>query len=328
MEPPRRLPPLTALRAFEAAARHKSFTRAAEELSVTQGAVSRQIRVLEDFLGTALFLRLTRRVELTTEGQRYYETVWQAFDALHAATKALRGPQERSVIRLSVLPSISSFWLMPRLAAFSQGPDGAEIRVISSIDPVDLRGKEVDLAIRVGALPDEKFAPDCPRIDRDMVTDWHGVQADFLFADVLAPVCSPRLLSQDGPLHQLDDLARLRLIHVTTRQYAWTDWLRAHRARVDPDRSAIYFGHFFMALEAARAGRGVALVPTILVRHYEHAADLVSPFPADLRSAGNYRLLVHESRVGDPDVRRLRQWLLAEAAAERAAWPPALSFAA
>jgi LysR family transcriptional regulator, glycine cleavage system transcriptional activator len=312
----RKLPPLAALRTFESAARTMSFTRAAEELLVTQGAVSRQIRLLEDFLGTQLFVRLTRKIDLTPAGERYYASIGTLFEELEVATMQLRGETQQNIIRVSVLPTISSFWLMPRLATFSQGRHEAELRIISSIEPVDLQAMGADLAIRVGRVPGEEYGPDNPRIEMEMVTDWRGVHTDLLFPDVLVPICSREWLVVHGPLKSINDLAQHRLIHVTTRRYAWQDWLRAHGASLDPDRSASYFGHFFMAMEAARSGKGIAIVPTILLRHFEGFKDLVCPFKPDVRSAGNYHLLFHENRTRDPQISRFRQWLVEEAAAE------------
>jgi LysR family glycine cleavage system transcriptional activator len=296
-----------------------SFTRAAQELLVTQGAVSRQIRVLEDFLGTPLFVRLTRKIELTPYGEQYYEAIGTLFEELEAATLKLQGKTQQNVICISVLPTISSFWLMPRLATFSQGQHEAEVRIISSIEPVDLQAKGADLAIRVGRVPGEEYSPENPRIEMDMVTDWRGVHTDLLFPDVLVPICSKEFLDTYGPLKSVSDLAHHRLIHVTTRRYAWQDWLRAHGAGIDPDRNAIYFGHFFMAMEAARSGKGVAIVPTVLLRHFERVKDVICPFKPDVRSAGNYHLLFHESRAHNPQISRFRQWLVEEAAAERRA---------
>ncbi|WP_210494122.1 LysR substrate-binding domain-containing protein [Microvirga antarctica] len=313
----RKLPPLGALRAFECAARHLSFTRAGQELLVTQGAISRQVRVLEEFLGARVFVRLTRKIALTEEGARYFERIGRALDDVEVATQDLRGDSRRHVMRISVLPTISSFWLMPRLAAFSQDQLNADVRIINSIEPVDFQAKATDLAIRVGRVPGEEYDASHPRIEMDMVTDWRGVQSDLLFPDILVPVCSPALLQEIGPLNSIDDLSRHRLIHVTTRRHAWHDWLSAHGSAIDPDQNALHFGHFFMAMEAARSGKGIAIVPTVLVRHYEAVRDVVFPFRPDIRSAGNYHLLFHESRAADPHVNLFRQWLVREASKER-----------
>jgi LysR family transcriptional regulator, glycine cleavage system transcriptional activator len=217
------------------------------------------------------------------------------------------------VLRLSVLPTISFCWLMPRLAAFSQQEHGTEVRMINSIEPVDFQAKGIDLAIRVGRVPGETYGADNPRIELEMVTDWRGVRSEPLFRDVLTPVCAPALIAE-RPLETVADLSRHRLIHMTTRRYAWHDWLRAHGAAFDPDGNALYFGHFFMAMAAARAGEGIAIVPTVLLRQDD--SGLVRPFAADLPSAGHYYLLSHKSRAADPKIRRFTEWILREAALE------------
>lgn len=168
----RHLPPLTALRALEAAARHNSFTLAAEELGVTQGAVSRQIRSLEAFLARPLFRRFTRRLELSEDGRSYQAVAAAALDEIESATLRLKGGgSRRRVLTISVLPTISSFWLMPRLAAFAQQVPDVELRIVNSIKPVDLQGGTPDAAIRVGPLPGETFAAGQPRIEMQMVAD-------------------------------------------------------------------------------------------------------------------------------------------------------------
>ncbi|MBN9508700.1 MAG: LysR family transcriptional regulator [Alphaproteobacteria bacterium] len=311
----RDLPPLTALRAFEAAARHGSFTRAAEELGVTQSAVSRQIRVLEDFLSMPLFRRFIRRLELTEAGRAYQAVAAAALDEIERATLRLKGRRQRRVLTISVLPTIAAFWLMPRLASFAQQVPDVELRIISSIEPVDLQARAVDAAIRVGALPGERFGADQPRIELQMLTDWRGARSEFLFPDILVPIASPALLAAGRPAN-VEALGRFRLIHVTTRRYAWHDWLRAHRAGFDPERDALHFGHFFMAMEAARAGRGIAIVPTVLLRHYDGASRIVRVFEPDVASAGAYHVLFHETRAGDPALQKLRSWLQQQAAAD------------
>jgi LysR family glycine cleavage system transcriptional activator len=314
----RHLPPLTALRAFEAAARHRSFTRASEELGVTQGAISRQIRALEAFLDVVLFRRLIRQVELTEAGERYRAVAARAFEEIERATMQLKGGVKRRVLNISVLPTMSSFWLMPRLASFAQSMREADIRIVNSIEPVDFQSRTIDAAIRAGRLPGEVFAADRPRIELEMVTDWRGVRADYLFPDMLVPICSPALIA-GRRLDAVAALQQFRLIHVTTRRYAWPDWLKAHRAEFDCDSNALYFGHFFMAMEAARRGQGIAIVPTILLRHYEGAADVVCPFPPDLPSAGGYYFLFRASQAGDPALQKLRCWLKEEATREERA---------
>lgn len=306
----RRTPPLPALRVFDAAARHLSFTAAAAELSVTQGAVSRQIRQLEAFLQRKLFVRLTRRVELTPFGAEYFRAVAGALDTLESATERLLSTSAHSVLTVSVLPTLAANWLMPRLARFTQANPDVEVRMITSIEPVDLQSGAADLAIRVGALPGGRYGPDQPRIDLDMVTNWRGVHADLLFPDVLTPICSRAYARTAPPLSKPADLVHHRLIHTATRQHAWPDWLRAHGCDPRFAKEGPRLGHFFMAIQAAREGEGVAIVPTVVLDQYPAMSELVAPFPPAVASAGEYYLLMHESRARVPAVRLFADWLL------------------
>ncbi len=308
----RRMPPLIALRAFEAAGRLESFTAAAQELNVTQGAVSRHVRTLEQFLGKKLFLREVRKVRLTDVGREYLAAVQGGLDQIERATARLFFRRTRRVLTVTILPTLASLWLMPRLASFTQAYREIEVRLVTSIQPADLRTS--DVAIRVGRLPGKRYRRDQPRIDLQMVEDWSGVEADLLFPDVLVPIASRRLLGQGAPLRSPADLARYRLIHVTTRRHAWPDWLRAHGHPGVTGQDPLDFGHFFMAMQAARETRGIAIIPEVLLRNYEGIGDFEMPFPADTPSAGEYYMLVHEERADDPAVRLFRNWLLAQAA--------------
>jgi LysR family glycine cleavage system transcriptional activator len=305
-----RIPPLLAIRAFEAAARHLSFTLAAEELAVTQGAISRQIRQLESHLQTKLFVRLTRRVELTEAGREFLAGVQRALAELQAATDRVSGALDHRVINVAVLPTLAANWLMPRLAFFSQEYPHIEVRMLTSIEPVDLQANPVDLAIRVGALPGKSYDENRPRIDLEMVSNWRGVFAQLLFPDVLVPICSAAYLKGAPALKEPKDLQRHRLIHTATRRHAWPDWLRAHGQEFPLPPKPLQFGHFFMSMQAAREGQGIAIVPTVVVDHYPHVNELVRPFPASIPSAGEYYLLVHERRRDEPSVRLFSEWLL------------------
>jgi LysR family glycine cleavage system transcriptional activator len=322
----RGLPPLNTLRGFDAAARHLSFTLAAEELHVTQGAVSRQIRDLEGYFGKPLFRRLTRRIELTEAGDEFYATVREVFGELERSAARLRDVGQSRTLTISALPTIASMWLMPRLHLFTQANKQIDVRILSSIEPAELLAHDADVAIRVGRLPGHHYAPEQPRIELEMVRSWTGVSADELFPDRLVPVAAPTLI--DRPL-EVGALARILdhpLIHTSSRRYAWPDWLKAHGLRAPrsdrdrSDRDRLEFGHFFMSLEAARKGRGVAIIPDVVLAHYEGRDDLVTLRPASIESAGAYHLLVHESRRGNEGVMAFRRWILDEASAN----PPVL----
>jgi LysR family glycine cleavage system transcriptional activator len=305
----RTLPPLNALRAFDAAGRLLSFSKAAQELHVTQGAISRHIRELEKQLGTMLFVRLTRRIELTEVGRTYLEEVQSALDRIERATEGIHGRREHCVLTISVLPSIASYWLMPRLAAFTKANPNIETRILTSIHPVDLAAREADLAIRVGPLPGRSYDRRQPRIDLKMVSDWRGVQADYLFADILIPLCSPLLISREHPLQQPADVQAYPLIHTATRQHAWADWLLANGVENASIRNASYYGHFFMSIQAAREGQGIAIAPHILFWGRE-SEGLIFPFKIPVRSAGSYHLLVLEARREEREISLFRSWLM------------------
>lgn len=310
----RALPPLPALRAFDAAARCMSFTLASQELHVTQSAVSRQIRILEDYLQRKLFVRLTRKIALTEEGQAYFQAIRHAFENIEAASAVAAARPARSVLSIGVLPGIASLWLMPRLTAFWQANKDIDVRIISSIEPADFKAQGIDMAIKVGALPGKHYEDRQPRMDGEMTRAWRGVRCDMLFPDVLVPVCHRRLL-EHAPLNDLADLRRHRLIHTAIRRNAWQDWLGAHGSNVDPLNNAIDFGQYFMSLQAAREGQGVALVPSVLIDGFDLNGELLRPFPATLASRGEYYLLTPQERCEERKLRRFREWILVQALA-------------
>ncbi len=314
------LPPFTTLRGFEAAARHLSFTLAADELNVTQSAISRQVRQLERFLGVLLFKRLTRRIQLTCEGQEYYQVIKEQFYDLERASERFRLRESSYVLTISALPTITSTWLMPRLHRFSEIDGSTQIHIASSIEPVNFIGKSADIAIRVGRLPGEQSPKMAPRIDLQMVTSWTDITADRLFPDILAPVCIADLLDGCDQFRHVEEFLKFPLIHTATRRHAWADWLRAHGVRdIGHDQKGAEYGHFFMSIEAARKGLGIALVPEVLLQNCTSTDELIRPWPADIGSAGDYYLLIPDSCIDNPSVQLFRSWILTEARATSAA---------
>ncbi|MDQ8035067.1 LysR family transcriptional regulator [Bordetella genomosp. 1] len=316
----RNLPPLLSVRSFEAAARHRSFTLAAQELAVTQGAISLQVRKLEAFLGKKLFVRLARKVELTPAGMQYYEACRRLLAELEHATSRLMRRDRGEVLIVNTLPTIGQLWLMPRLAAFTTAHRHIEVRVVSDIRPLDMQADGVDVAIRVGPLAGRRYARQQPGIDLTLVQRWDGVCADHLFDDVLVPVMSRRLLAQGGPIDSLDELLTFPLIHTASRPHAWRDWLRAQGTAPPAQASGLDYGHFYIALRAAQEHKGVALIPEVLLEGYPGASELAVPWrPATaLRSAGEYYLLTHGAWSEREAVATFRDWVLREAQATRA----------
>lgn len=309
----RSLPSLTALRVFDVAGRLLSFSRAALELNVTQSAVSRQIRTLEQALGVELFLRMTRKIDLTEAGRSYLCEIQGALDDIERATHRIIAQRKRSVLTIDVLPSVASFWLMPRLADFTRQHPDIQTRIITSIAPVDFASGTRDVAIRVGSLPGRRYPGHRPRIDLEMVTDWRGVLADYLFPDILVPVCSPALM-RGHRIAQPEELLEFPLIHTTSRAHAWPDWFRAHGVNDLAAARSIGYGHFFMSLEAAREGQGIAIVPDVLIGSGAREA-LVTLFEPDTPSAGDYYLLSTSRNHEEREVALFREWLQRQARA-------------
>lgn len=308
--PKRIVPPLPALRGFEAAARRLSFTKAADELGVTQGAISRQVRLLEEHLDTPLFRRFTRRIELTDAGEELYAVVSDLFERLSSVTTRIQRRTEVDFLTVSVLPTVASAWLMPRLHLFTERFPSIEVRLHTSIDPVTFGTNGPDVAIRVGRIPGWHYDRRQPRIDLEMAENWRGLHIDPLFPDKLVAVCKPELL---GGRHSLTpaEIASLPLIHTTSRRFAWPDWLRAHGASPPgEDAPRIELGHFFMSVQAARQGRGVALVPDIVAQNEIDAGTLVVPFHSEIESAGHYCLLVPDGDLEKTKIVDFRRWLL------------------
>lgn len=308
-----RLPPLLALRAFEASARHLSFTKAGAELHLTQGAISRQIRLLENFLGLKLFNRLTRKIEMTESGREYFASIQNALSIISKATQHAVGDTRR-VITLDVLPTLANQWLLPRLARFTEMHRDIEIRLVSSIDPADLHKEEGVVAIRVGRLPGSRYDRNAPRIDLEMTDNWKDLYIEPLFPDILVPVVSAQLVNEVGDISVPADLLQYRLINTASRRHAWDDWLALYGLERPVDKNALDFGHFFMALQAAKDGKGVAIVPKVIFQNYLDRGDLLVPLTDEVESAGGYYLLTRNSGRTEPAIRLVCDWLEKEAA--------------
>lgn len=306
----RRLPPLLALRAFEAAGRHLSFSKAADELNVTQGAVSRQIKLLEEFLHAPLFRRLTRQVELTPFGQSYLAAATAALDEIERAT--VQSLLEARALSVSVLPTIGVLWLMQRLTTFMMTYPEIRLQVSSSLEPVSFKREGVDVALRVGKLPGATYDPAAPQITFRMTESWDDVAVTPLWEDRITPVMSRRLFEQHGPVATIEDLARFRLIHNLKRPDCWPAWLHAAGAAPTEGAGRVDVGHSFMAVMAAREGEGIACVPTIEIDNLEWREQLVQPFRLKVQSAGGYYLLCPKEKTLASEVKLFSSWLVGQ----------------
>ena len=290
-----RLPSLNGLRAFEAAARHLSFTAAATELNVTQTAISHQIRRLEAELGIRLFVRQNRSLTLTPEAREYLPGIRAAFNDLRLATDRLLRKDSDRVLTVSTLASFAAKWLLPRLSSFQQAYPEIDVRITSSTSLVDFRRDDVDAAIRYGR------------------GHWVGLRADWLTADELFPVCSPALLKGDKPLQSPKDLAHHTLLH-TSGGYDddWRLWLTAAGQPSDISKQrGLSFDLILMTVQAAIDGLGVALGRTTYVEGDVAKGRLVVPFKMALPADAGFYLVSPQARAESPKLSAFRQWLLA-----------------
>lgn len=292
--PRRSLPPLNAVRAFEAAARLGSLKEAAAELSVTHGAVSQQVRLLEDWLGApALFRRSVRRMVLTPAGAALLAEFGPALDRISAAVqqhRARRHDAPSAVLRANALATFSLRWLLPRMSAFQAEHPDIEIRLSTSNEAIDALPEPCDVVIRGG--PDS----------------FHGYSSRFLFGERRLPVCSPALLAR-APLGEIGDLSRHTLLHVTSMPRLWSDWLtEAGEPALNP-KTSLSFDHFYLTIQAAIDGLGVAMGPTALIADDLAAGRLIAPFPAISLPARSYFAYSPEARRDDPHIAVFCDWL-------------------
>jgi LysR family transcriptional regulator, glycine cleavage system transcriptional activator len=290
-----RLPSLNGLRAFEAAARHLSFTDAAAELNVTQTAISHQIRRLEEELGIRLFVRQKRALALTPEARDYLPGVRAAFNDLRLATERLQRRDNDHVLTVSTLASLAAKWLLPRLSAFQEAHPGIDVRITTSTALVDFKGGDVDAAIRYGR------------------GHWPGLRSDWLTADQLFPVCSPALLSGDKPLLRAQDLSHHVLLH-TSGAYDddWRLWLTAAGLPANISKQpGLIFDLILMTVQAAIDGYGVAVGRTTYVEGDIAKGRLVVPFKITLPADAGFYLVSPQASAEKPKLAAFRQWLLA-----------------
>lgn len=290
-----RLPSLNGLRAFEAAARHLSFTQAAAELNVTQTAISHQIRRLEEELGLRLFVRKNRALVLTPQAKDYLPGVRAAFNDLRLATDRLLRKDNDKVLTISTLASLAAKWLLPRLSNFQDAHPGIDVRITTSTSLVDFKTGDVDAAIRYGR------------------GHWPGVRAQWLMADELFPVCSPALLKGEHPLRRPLDLAHHALLH-SSGGYDddWRLWLTAAGLPADISRQpGLSFDLIFMTVQAAIDGIGVAMGRTSYVQDDIQKGRLVVPFKIALPADAGFYLVSPEGTPDPPKLRVFRDWISA-----------------
>jgi LysR family glycine cleavage system transcriptional activator len=280
---PRRLPPLNALRAFEAAGRLGSLTAAAAELHVTHGAISKSVAQLEAWLGVVLFDRAGRKIRLSAAGRLYQESVARALDGLDEATRRCTEVGRPRTLVVNALPTFAMRWLLPRLPPFHRAYPGIELRLVTSDAPISVLGGDFDVAIRRGP------------------ESWPGFAATPFLAECEIPVLSPKLLDR-LPLSAASDLARHTLLHAETRPGAWRRWLGAAGVETLIPAGNQHFDHFYLALQAAVDGLGVVLGPLPVIDDEIVAGRLIAPLNGPTVPARAYCLVVPTARTGDPIV--------------------------
>ena len=287
----KRLPPLSALRPLEAAARLESFSRAAEELHLTHGAVSRQVRALEEHLGAPLFTRHGKRVALTPTGRAFAERVRAALEEIARAADEAGGSKRDNRLTVSVLPSFASRWLMPRLIRFMDAHPKVEVNVIASVALANFAAEEVDVAIRFGRGP------------------WPPLACEHFLDDEYFPVASPRI--QRGKLPKSPaELLNFRMIR-EDRDY-WQEWLRAARVDVDVPPTGPLFNDSTYSLQAAARGEGIALARRSIVREDLERGTLVKLFDVTVPSRESYWFVSPKALAEAPRVKAFREWVKAE----------------
>ena len=291
---PRRLPPLNALKAFEAAARSESFTRAAEELHVTQGAVSHQVKALEATLGLKLFNRERQRLTLTEAGRDYLAVMRDALDRIALGTERLVQRQTSGVLTVSTSPDFAAKWLVYRLGRFAESHPEIDLRVSATAPHVDFAREDVDLAVRHG---DGK---------------WPALDAVRLCSERLFPVCSPKLVSGRNRIKTATDLLKFPLLHLND----WTTWTRWFEAAgvSDPVAHGPSVNQASMLIDLAVDGQGVALARTVLAAWDLINGRLVRPVDVSLRMSNTYWIVCPKVNANLPKIATFRNWLLAEAA--------------
>ncbi len=295
----RRLPPLNALRAFEAAGRHVSFTRAADELHVTPGAISRQIKTLEDFLGVELFERGNRDLRITDAGRAYVGSLTEIFERINGATTRLLNAHRERPLHVHCAMTFTLRWLMPRLPRFHKLNPKREIRLTTTLAPAPMHlldSGDVDLTIQLGR------------------GDWDGLVAHRLAGGELIPVCSPKLFPKTLALARVGELRGQMLLHSLARPEDWRDWLEAAGASgIDPARG-LRFETSALAYQAAIDHMGVAIGQMALVIGDLEAGRLVPAVDFVFQSGNAYYLTYIESAAKNPQLIEFRDWIIREAA--------------
>jgi LysR family transcriptional regulator, glycine cleavage system transcriptional activator len=294
------LPPLSALRAFEAAARHMSFSRAADELHVTPAAISHQIHALEQDLGVRLFHRMNRSIELTASARVLLPGLSEAFAGIQSSVKRLRAHNDTGTLTVTASPSFAAKWLVLRLHRFQEQCFEVDVRISATDDVIDLTKGDFDIAIRYGT------------------GNYPGLEVELLLTNEVFPACSPQLLANGPPLRTPEDLPLHNLIHDQAIERdplvpTWSMWLKAAGVKSIPETAGVSFNNIHLALDAAIAGHGVVLAYSTIAAADLAAGRLVRLFSLALPDQFAYYIVTAPGALERPKVRAFRDWLRCEA---------------
>jgi len=295
----RKIPPTQALICFESAARHESFTRAAEELALTQSAVCRQIANLEGFLDVELFRRTRRGVRLTEAGLTYHRRIANRLDAMERDTLSLMGNKGSATLELALVPTFGTQWLLPRLGQYLVQHPHVTVNMTNRTRPFLFADTEFDAAIYFGD------------------GEWSGTEVHFLMNESPVPVCSPALMQGLSEL-SAEQVSRLPLLQQSTRPYAWRQWFESCDMRIEHDLNGTRLELFSMLAQAAMHGMGVALIPPFLIRSELQSGRLVIANNHSVDSRNAYYLVIPERKAESATLQGFRDWVIAEAQQYRA----------
>ena len=292
----RKIPPTQALICFESAARHESFTRAAEELALTQSAVCRQIANLETFLDVALFRRTRRGVRLTEAGETYHRRIANRLDAVERDTLSLMGNKGSSSLELALVPTFGTRWLLPRLGQYLVQYPNVTVNMTNRTRPFLFADTEFDAAIYFGD------------------GEWSGTEVHFLMQESPVPVCSPTLMRGQSQLTP-QQISQLPLLQQSTRPYAWRHWFASCDMRIEHDLNGTRLELFSMLAQAAMQNMGVALIPPFLISDELQSGRLVIANPHSFDSSSAYYLVIPERKAESSTLQGFRDWVISEASA-------------
>jgi LysR family glycine cleavage system transcriptional activator len=297
----RRLPPFAAIRAFEASARHKSFTLAADELNVTQSAISHQVKRLEEFLGIPLFVRAPQGLDLTPAGQGYLEELTGILNQLDASTQRLCHPDQPELLRIRATPAFTTRWLLPRMHRFQAGYPDLDYEITIGFPPTDFSQRDVDVFIHWGTEP--------------VV----GARVEPFFRSARAPVASMEFLRNAPDIKRPADLLAVTLLHDKVLD-GWSQWFESCGIVPPATQRGPRFAHCELVLQAAETGQGVALPYTALIQPELESGRLVPLFDKATPPVIIYSLAYQECDANDPKVRAFRDWILDEVR-DMPSWP-------